>query len=129
MAYFQDGNLRAGVPAADYSAKTGCAMTFDGTTITLAATAGMRIDGILVDDPVWSATVSLRQKGTIQIRDIVKAVAGDVVAAGAELAVEVTTGHLITATTGQQTVAKALEAATAAGQLIAVELGYRGLAA
>lgn len=129
MAYYQEGNLREGTPAADYSAKTGCAMTYDGTTLTLAATAGQRIDGILIDDPVWNADATLRQSGTIQVRDVCKAVAGDVVAAGALLAVEVTTGHLITATTGQHVVAKALRAATAAGQIIPVELGYAGLAA
>jgi len=127
MAYYQEGNLRAGVPAADYSAKAGCAMSFDGDTITLVATAGARIDGVLIDDPVWSSDATRRQNGTIQVRDVVKVVAGDVVAKGALLAVEVTTGHFITATTGQHIVAKAYQASTAAGQLIAAELNYLGV--
>jgi hypothetical protein len=127
MAYFQEGNLRAGIPAADASAKAGHAYTFDGDTLTLAATAGQRIDGILIDDPVWSTDATRRQSGTIQVRDVARVKAGAAITKGALLAVQVTTGRLITAASGNHVVGKALETATAADQLIAAEIVYLGI--
>jgi hypothetical protein len=81
--------------------------------VTLANAGGEAIDGILQNDPVAGFVADVGFMGPS------KAVAGANFLAGALLMTD-TNGRLITATAGFFAVAKAIEAATAANQVITV---------
>lgn len=81
--------------------------------VNLANTGGEAIDGILQNDPAQGYVADVGFSGAS------KAVAGAAVAAGALLMTD-TSARLITATTGNYAVAKAIEAATGANQIITV---------
>ncbi|WP_407146256.1 hypothetical protein [Bradyrhizobium sp. ORS 86] len=87
--------------------------TTAGRAVNLASTGGEAIDGILQNDPVQGYVADVGVMG------ISKAVAGGSFSAGALLMTD-TSARLITATTGNFAVAKALEASTGAGQIITV---------
>lgn len=82
-------------------------------TVGLANTGGEQIYGILQNKPTTG------QAADVGFLGVSKAAAGAAIAAGAALTTD-TTGRLITATSTTHRVATALEAATAAGQLITV---------
>lgn len=85
----------------------------------LASTAGEAVIGIAL--LTNADTIKKGEDVDIQVKEIGKAMVGDAVAAGAELAVKAD-GTLITATAGQYVVATAIDAATAAGQIINVQI-------
>lgn len=123
MAYTTTGiNTSAtivGAAAAEIKNVAGKAVKFTGGKVAVATTAGEVVMGIAV---LTSADViAAGEDVDIQIKEIGKAVAGAEIAVGAELATNAT-GALVTATAGQFVVATALEAATAAGQIINVQL-------
>jgi hypothetical protein len=84
--------------------------------VNLANAGGEAVLGILQNTPTLGAPADIGFVG------VSKAVAGAAIAAGAELMTD-TSARLITATSTNHRVALALEAATAAGQLISVVLG------
>ena len=123
------------VAAADYSNTGGLtgpggsgqflAVKASGTTdhtVTLANTGGEQIFGLLQNKPYTS------QAADVGLFGISKAVAGAAITTGARLMTD-TSGRLITCTSGNFQVAQALEAATAANQIISVYLmaggGYK----
>lgn len=81
--------------------------------VNLASTGGEAIDGILQNDPASGYVADVGFMG------ISKAVAGAAFSAGALLMTD-TSGRLITATSTNSAVAKAIEAATAANQVVTV---------
>ena len=97
----------------------GKAIKFDASGNAVLASAGEAVMGIAVltnsENPVLGEDI------TIQIKEIGKAVVGAEVAKGAELAADAN-GALVTAVEGQFVVATALDAATAAGQIINVQI-------
>lgn len=113
--------LRSEPAVADLSAKDGYALIFSGAGVTVAG-ANARIVGICVD-PVASG-----RNATYQVAGQVRAVAGAGVSKGALLTTD-SSGRLVTATTGQNVVAQALEAGSA-NAVMAVEVfpGGGGLA-
>lgn len=84
-----------------------------GRAVNLASTGGEAIDGILQNDPISGFIADVGFSG------VSKAVSGAAFAAGALLMTD-TSGRLITATAGNFAVAKAIEAATGANQVITV---------
>lgn len=95
-----------------------CFVLGSGGTMALQTTAGGRVDGIIQDDNAQAGTAS-----AFGVAGVSMAAVGAAVSEGDSLEVD-TTGRLITATgtTGHKVVAVALAAATAAGQLIPVQL-------
>lgn len=81
--------------------------------VNLANAGGEAIDGILQNDP------ALGQAADVGFSGVSKAVAGAAFVAGALLMTD-TNGRLITATSTNDAVAKAIEAATAANQIVTV---------
>lgn len=122
MAVAQEGFLRTGTAAASFAAKEGYAVVGSGANVAIAG-ANVRVLGILADNVASGATA------TIQVAGMARAVAGAAVARWALLATNAS-GQLITATPGQNVVAQALEAASGAGAVFAVEVfpGGGGLA-
>jgi len=120
MAYAQDGSRRAYPADADYSV-TGQyrAMKRTATGIVQCGAADNDFLGMLQDDP------KAGESGTVQVRDVSKAVAGGVVALTDELTTDAT-GRLVAAATGNPIVARPLEAAAAAGDLFSVEIRREG---
>ena len=84
--------------------------------VNLASTGGEFIYGIVQNKP------TLGQAADVGFLGVSKAAAGAAFSAGVALMTD-TTGRLITATGTNHRVATSIEAATAAGQLIAVVLG------
>ena len=126
MAYAQDGAFRSYDSDADLSAEGSgqyrCVRrTATGFALVGAANAA-NVLGILQDNP------RLGEGGTIKVRDVSKAVIGAAVAVDALLTTDAQS-RLVTATTGQNVVARALEAGGTVNQLISVELaGVRSTA-
>lgn len=122
MAVAQDGFLRAFTAAADFTGKEGHAVVGSGATVAIAGAAARAI-GLLADE------VPAGKSATVQVAGVARGRAGAAFAAWANLATDAQ-GRLVTATTGQTIVAQAYEAATAAGQLVRVEVfnGGGGLA-
>lgn len=122
MAHYQDGNKRAAPADGDLSSSQYLGVVFqsDGT-LAVNSTAGGKIDGILVDDPTDGL------QGTYQVRDVAKVKCGAAVAQGAELQCTAAGKFITAATTGHSIVAKALEAGSGDGSIIAAEIGYRGI--
>lgn len=103
--------------AADLSASQFYAVKITAArAVNLASTGGEPIYGILQNKPTSG------QAADVGLFGITKAVAGAAITAGAYLMTD-TSGRLITVVTTSKRVAQALEAATAAGQLITVALG------
>jgi len=124
-AYSQDGAYVAYPSDADYSADgTGQyrAVQRTATGISLCTANDPDCIGILQDDPATG------EAGTIKTRDVSKVVAGAAFTNRALLTSDAN-GRLVTATTGQNVIARALEAATASGQVVAAEIRLGGLAA
>lgn len=112
-------NMLAG---ADLSSYQYCAVYTSGAnTVSLAATAGMNATGILQDEPAASGRAA-----KVGIFGRTKAKAGAAISAGADVAVQVTTGRVVTAVTGDYVLGTALEAATANGDIISVLLKDSG---
>lgn len=122
MAVAQEGFLRAFTAGADFTTHEGKAVVGSGATVVIAG-ANVRALGILADN------VKSGRAATVQVAGMARAVAGAAVAQWALLATNAS-GQLITATTGQNVVAQALEAASGAGVIFAVEVfnGGGGLA-
>lgn len=87
--------------------------------VDLASTGGEAIYGILQNKPTAG------QAADVGILGVTKAAAGAAVSAGAALMTD-SSGRLITATSTNHRVGVALEAASAAGQLITVSLSGHG---
>lgn len=107
-------------PAADYSAKQGYLVTHDGTTATVSASATLRATGVILDggkDANDKVTVGLLGA----INGTVRMCAGGAISAGAWVQQD-TDGQVLTdaGSGGRTIVGQALEAATAAGDLIEV---------
>ena len=107
-------------PAADYNDKRGYLVTHDGTTATLSASATVRAQGVILEggkDSSSKITVGLLGA----INGTVLMCAGGAISAGAWVQQD-TDGQVVTdAATGNRTiVGQALQAATAAGDLIEV---------
>lgn len=108
--------------AADYSTNQFYAVKLDANgDFELCDTAGEFIDGIICEPAVLGEALGVTFSG------IEKGAAGAAVAAGALLAVDAT-GRFITAVSTNAIVAKAQSAAGAAGELISVFIGYKGIA-
>ena len=123
MAYAQDGALRAYPAVADYSV-TGqyCAVKRVAGGIELCGANSTTFLGVLIDDPKEG------EPGSVKVRDVAKGKAGAAFAIDAKLTTDAS-GRFVTATSGQNVWAKALEAATAADQLVAIEVvGFGGTA-
>lgn len=127
MAYGQDGPYRAFPAGADFSTPAGSSLgpaQWRGVTLDtngnlqLVASQGVRVLGILQDDPQSGRT------GTVKVRDVSKALAGGTFAIGA-LLMCAADGRLITATATNMVVAQALQAG-AAGRIVAVEVHAPG---
>jgi hypothetical protein len=88
--------------------------------VNLAAATTDVAYGILQNKP------TLGQAADVGLLGVSKAVAGAAVAAGAGLMTN-TSGQVITATTGNKRLGQAIEAATAAGQLITIALVPQGV--
>jgi hypothetical protein len=105
------------IAAADLSTKQFyCVKITAQRSVNLANSGGEAIYGVLQNKPTAG------QAADVGFLGISKAAAGAAITAGAYLMTD-TTGRLIAATTTGHRVAQALEAATAAGQLITVALG------
>lgn len=101
------------------------AVAFDGNGGVVKAGAGANAIGILIDET--PENVSAGGDVTIQIKDIGLWRVGAAVAKGAELSCDAN-GKAITAATGKFITAVALDAATAADQIIRVQIcksGYK----
>lgn len=123
VGFHAEGFLRTRPAAADFTSSEGRAVVISSGNAALAG-ANARILGILVDNPKQGKTA------TIQVAGQVRAVAGAAFADGVLLTTDAS-GRLVTATTGQNIVAQASEAASGAGAIVAVEVfhGGGGLAA
>lgn len=97
----------------DLSAKAGHAVVINSSGQLALCGAGAQAYGILEDTP------KAGEGGTVAVLGIVKAVAGDVIAAGAQVEVDAA-GKIITFASGKP-IGVAREAA-AAGQIIAITL-------
>ncbi len=122
MGYGVSGFDLGTVPAgADLSALQHTAVLV-GSGGFVTAGAGKPADGILQNDPISGGIANVRITGAS------KAVIGAAVVEGAELMVG-TSGKLITATTGNNIVARALTAGAADLDIIPVLLGGHGVKA
>ena len=123
MAYTSTGiNTSAtivGAAAAEIAGVAGKAVKFSAGKLAVANAAGEVVIGIAL--LTNADVVAAGEDVDVQVKEIGKAVVGAEVAAGAELAAKAD-GTLVTATAGQFVVATALEAATAAGQIINVQI-------
>jgi hypothetical protein len=111
-------------PAADYTAKLGYLVTHDGTTATLSASATTRANGVILE-PNRTAAGYAAEKVTVGLlgamAGTVRMCAGGVIAAGAWVQQDSDGQVLTDAAAGARViVGQALEAATAAGDLIEV---------
>lgn len=120
MAYAQDGALRA-YPADTDLSTTGqyCAVKRTATGIALCGANSTTFLGVLIDDP------KAGEPGTAKVRDVAKAKAGAAFAIDVKLTTDAS-GRFVTATSGQNVWAKALEAAGAADELVSVEVLANG---
>ncbi len=111
------------VPAADYSAKRGYLVTHNGETATLSASATTRAEGVILDPHPTSDFANERVTVGLlgSISGAVRMCAGGIIAAGAWVQQD-SDGQVVTdAGTGSRViVGQALEASTAAGDLIEV---------
>ena len=111
-------------PAADYSAKRGYLVTHDGTTATLSASATVRAKGVILDANPTAAGYA-NEKVTVALLGSVPGTvlmcASGAIAAG-DWVQQDSDGQVLTdaGSGGRVIVGQALEAATAAGDLIEV---------
>lgn len=115
MGFFQDGPDRSAVTNGDLSTKQYQPVQLNSSgTLDVAADNTFPI-GVLIDDPKSGKT------GTYRRRDVTKCKAGAAVTVGDY--VVVATGKAVTATTGQKSFGRALQSASGANSIFAVELG------
>lgn len=120
----RDDGILPLTPAADYSAKRGYLVTHDGATATLSASATTRAQGVILE-PNKSTAGYATEEVTVgllgSMSGTVRMCAGGAISAGAWVQQD-SDGQVITdAGTGSRViVGQALEAATAAGDLIEV---------
>ena len=88
-------------------------------TVSVVGTAGAEAVGLII--PETDATIASGDDVTVQVKDIGLWIAGAAVNAGAMLMSDAN-GKAVTATAGKFILAQALEAATAAGQVIHVQI-------
>jgi hypothetical protein len=120
MAYGIEGfDLGTVVAGADLSALQHTAVLV-GSSGFVTAGAGAPADGFLQNDPASGEIANVRITG------VSKAVAGAAVAQGAEVTVG-TTGKIITATSGDNIIGRALEAASADLDIIPVLISKQGI--
>lgn len=112
---FRDGGQT--IAGADLSAKQFYAVKLTTTArqVNLASSGGEEIYGILQNKP------TANQAADVCLLGVTKAVAGAAITAGDFLMTD-TSGRLITATSTNHRVGQAMEAATAAGQIITAAL-------
>lgn len=122
MAWDNTSNQFSLPADADLSARQyrGVILSADGEA-ALAGAAPRTIQGILQNDPLAGEAASIQHSG------VSKAEAGGVVTLGDLLTTDAD-GQFVLAAGGQHVHAIALEAATGAGSVIPVLLGYRGTA-
>ncbi len=109
--------------AADLSALQYRFMSLTADQIATVSGAGILADGVLQNDPISGAAGSLCPlNGSVS-----KIEAGAAVAANADVMTDAN-GRAITATATNEICGKALQAASAAGEIIEVLIGYRGTA-
>lgn len=99
------------------------AAKFDDNGNIAPAGAGENALGLFI--ATTPETVNAGEEVTVQIKDIGLWITGDAVAAGAELTPDAN-GAAVTAAAGKYVTAIALEAATAAGQVIKVQIVKSG---
>lgn len=114
MAYEEQLQSYSAPVHADYSASQFLCGFINSSGRFQVATAGVAVDGILQDKPNAQGIA-----GCIGFSGVSKARAGGVVPAGSLLATD-STGRVVVASTGDNIIAKAMEAAGAANQNIAV---------
>ena len=88
-------------------------------TVSVVGTAGAEAVGLII--PETDAAVAAGDDVTVQVKDIGLWIAGAAVNAGAMLMSDAA-GKAVTATAGKFILAQALEAASAAGQVIHVQI-------
>ena len=118
MAY-EEGVITITVLAAsDLSAAQYKGMTLGSAgTVTLIASLGARCSGILQDKPSAAG-----RAGSMGISGVSKVVAGAAIVAGTELTIDATGRAITTSAADQHIIGEAMEAAAAAGNIIAVRL-------
>ena len=119
MATAQNGPIISGVAGADLTIYRFGVRS--GNTVTENSTAGGFVDGII------NETVLNGQEVGLVVPDgaIRKVEAGAAISAGANVS-SAADGQAITATAGHAIMGKALDAATAADDVIRILFGYRG---
>lgn len=120
MAYTLDGRTLTLEASADLSSSQYLFVALGSTGIAVVSGSGGKAVGVLQDKPA-----ALGRAGCVQYDGVTKVKAGAVVAKGADI-MSNTSGQAITCTTGLVSQGTALEAATAAGDLIAVLLKCNG---
>ena len=108
--------------AADYTTNQFYAVKLDSNgNFELADTLGEFIDGVICEPAVLGDALG------VTISGIEKGVASAAILAGADLAIAAD-GRFVTAGSGHAIVGRAQSAASAAGELVSVLLGYKGVA-
>lgn len=120
MAYTLDGRNLTLEASANLSTSQYLFVDLGATGIAVVSTSGAKAVGVLQDKPA-----ALGRAACVQYDGVTKVKAGAVVAVGADI-MSNGSGQAITATTGKVSQGTALEAATAAGDLIAVLLKSNG---
>ncbi len=119
MAY-KEAEVKISMDAgADLSSSQHLFVTSDASGDAVVAGAGVRVVGVLDNDPTSG------QAAGVAIEGVTKVIAGAAVAAGADVASSAA-GKAITSTSGDYIAGVALQAATADGDLIAVRLSQPG---
>jgi hypothetical protein len=121
MGYEQDGPFIAHPTNGDLSTKQKLAVVLNNAGTLDVAGANVRILGVLIDDPKPGKMGTVRTFGTGKV------IVGAAVAAGDLLEVNAQ-GQFITAIATHQAVARALQAGSGAGSIIAARIGYLGVA-
>lgn len=113
------------VAGADLTTKKDTFVTVTGAgerTVATPATAGGKVDGVLLNDPISGIAAAVAVFGRVKV------VAGAAIPAGSEISTDAQ-GRAVAATGTSIRLGKTTEAAVAAGQLITVDFSTGGNAA
>ena len=108
--------------AADYTTNQFYGVKLDSAgKFELCDTLGEAIDGIICEPNIADSALG------VTISGVEKGVASAAIAAGADLAITAS-GTFVTAGSGHSIIGKAQSAASAAGELVSVLMGFKGVA-
>ena len=120
MAFQLDSAVISLPASGDLSANQYRFHTITGGQATLVGTLGANADGVLQNKPS-----AANQAANLAIFGVVKVVASAAIAVNAQVA-STNDGRAVTATTGNRVLGRALQASSAAGQIISVLLKLQG---